>query len=356
MTQDRDVGNLRSDKIFERGWFSLCRSKRRRGGLLRFGTACLLGLLLCGTAAGAADMPHEGRMLLPVGQTVGIKLFARGVVVARLPEGRTPARSCGLREGDVILACGGEPVTSTEQFQSLIQRSGKTETELEVRRRERNLTLPVTPERKADGAYGIGAWVRDSMAGIGTMTYYDPANGSFGALGHGITDTDTALLMPFSNGSILPAGVKAVRRGEVGKAGELRGDFDLQTDLGPLWANTENGIFGTLTGTPPTGKALPAGTPRPGKAVLLSNAAGGRPKPYEIEILKTDLEEVHGRNLVLSVTDPALIDCTGGIVQGMSGSPILQDGRLVGAVTHVLLNDPTKGYGISMDSMLSAAN
>ena len=294
-------------------------------------------------------------MLLPVGQTVGIKLFARGVVVAKLPAGRTPARSCGLREGDVILSCGGEAVTSTEQFQSLLQKSGKQGAELSVQRQGRRLRLPVEPEPNDRGSYCIGAWVRDSMAGIGTMTYYDPADGSFGALGHGITDVDTALLMPFSNGSILPAGVKAVRRGEIGKAGELRGDFDLHTDLGPLWANTENGIFGTLTGTPPVGKALPVGTPRTGKAVLLSNAAGGKPKAYEIEILKTDLEEAHGRNLVLSVTDPALIDCTGGIVQGMSGSPILQDGKLVGAVTHVLLNDPTKGYGISMDSMLNAA-
>ena len=288
----------------------------------------------------------EARMLVPVGHTVGIKLFSRGVVVVKLTEGGTPARECGLRTGDVIVKCGGDAVTSTEQFQSLLQKSGGSAADLQIDRDGGQMTLSVEPSQNDQGVYCIGAWVRDSMAGIGTMTYYDPATGAFGALGHGVTDTDTALLMPFSNGSILPSTVKAVKKGEAGSAGELRGDFDLTRDLGPLYANTGSGIFGKLDSAPEAGTALPTGTALPGPATVLANVRGDEVREYDIEILKVASGSSGGRDLVLSVTDPALLETTGGIVQGMSGSPILQNGRLVGAVTHVLLNDPTKGYGI----------
>jgi stage IV sporulation protein B len=297
----------------------------------------------------------EARMLVPVGHTVGIKLFSRGVVVVKLTEGGTPARECGLRTGDVIVKCGGDAVTSTEQFQSLLQKSGGSAADLQIDRDGGQMTLSVEPSQNDQGVYCIGAWVRDSMAGIGTMTYYDPATGAFGALGHGVTDTDTALLMPFSNGSILPSTVKAVKKGEAGSAGELRGDFDLTRDLGPLYANTGSGIFGKLDSAPEAGTALPTGTALPGPATVLANVRGDEVREYDIEILKVASGSSGGRDLVLSVTDPALLETTGGIVQGMSGSPILQNGRLVGAVTHVLLNDPTKGYGILIENMLSAA-
>ena len=158
-------------------------------GPLRHGAALVLALLLCTTAALAAE-PVQ-RSLIPVGHTVGVKLFARGVVVVKLPEGGTPARTCGLKTGDVIVECGGEAVTSTEQFQSLLQKNGTDATALEIKRQGSPLTLSVEPERNEQGICCIGAWIRDSMAGIGTVTYYDPATGDFGALGHGITDGDT---------------------------------------------------------------------------------------------------------------------------------------------------------------------
>jgi len=318
------------------------------------GAALALAFLLCAgmrTPVKAA----EPRTLVPVGRTVGIKLFSRGVVVVKLPDGGTPARECGLRTGDVIVQCGGAAVTSTEQFQSLLQKSGGGAAELRVDRGGDSVTLSVEPSQNDQGVYCIGAWVRDSMAGIGTMTWYDPATGVFGALGHGVTDTDTALLMPFSNGSILPSTVKAVKRGETGSAGELRGDFDLTGDLGPLYANTSSGIFGRLETAPAEGEAIPTGTALPGPAVILANVQGDEVREYDIEILKVVSGSADGRDLVLSVTDPALLEITGGIVQGMSGSPILQNGKLVGAVTHVLLNDPTKGYGILIDHMLEAS-
>ena len=320
--------------------------------------AVLLALALCGTAwAGAAEVNGTAgqRLLVPVGHTVGIKLFSRGVVVVKLTDGGTPARACGLRTGDVIVKCGGTAVTSAEQFRSLLQKEG--DTSLQVCRSGEEMTLRVAPEANDRGEYGIGAWVRDSMAGIGTMTYYDPASRTFGALGHGITDVDTALLMPFYDGAILPSTVKAVKKGESGEAGELRGEFDLTGDLGPLYANTDRGVFGTLTASyaPAEQEALPVGAPEKGSAQILANVRGDAVERFSVEIEKVLSGTGDGRDMVLRVTDPALIDATGGIVQGMSGSPIVQNGALVGAVTHVLLHDPTKGYGISMENMLSAA-
>ena len=334
-------------------------------GVLRGGAALLLAVLLCGAApfgagvtARAAGGDSSARMLVPVGHTVGIKLFARGVLVVKLSDGGTPAKSCGLQTGDVIVKCGGVSVTSTEQFQTLLQENGGDATDLQVRRDGENVTLSVSPQQNDQGQYAIGAWIRDSMAGIGTMTYYDPESGAFGALGHGITDVDTAQLMPFSSGSILPSTVKAVKKGAAGQAGELRGDFDLTQDLGMLSANTAAGVFGTVEAdgfAANLSQALPvaaASEVRTGPAVILSNVEGDNVQEYDVEILQIVSNSADGRDLVLSVTDPELIAATGGIVQGMSGSPILQDGKFVGAVTHVLLNDPTKGYGILMETML----
>ena len=363
---DNHAGTTVPADFLKQGVIGLYGPLQRARRMLRRGAALVLAFLLCSPIlAMAADVTDSGstqissaRMLVPVGHTIGIKLFARGVLVVKLTDGGTPAKECGLQTGDVIVKCGGVSVTSSEQFQSLLQKNGDSAMDLQVRRAGDSMTLSVEPEQNDKGVYCIGAWIRDSMAGIGTMTYYDPATGDFGALGHGITDTDTALLMPFSNGSILPSTVKAVKRGETGSAGELRGDFDLDTSLGDLYANTESGIFGTLAVSdyaPACQDAVPIGEAVPGPAVIRSNVEGDAVEEYEIEILKVVSGTSDGRDLVISVTDPKLLKATGGIVQGMSGSPILQNGKLVGAVTHVLLNDPTKGYGILIENMLNAA-
>ena len=363
---DNHAGTTVPADFLKQGVIGLYGPLQRARRMLRRGAALVLAFLLCSPIlAMAADVTDSGstqtssaRMLVPVGHTIGIKLFARGVLVVKLTDGGTPAKECGLQTGDVIVKCGGVSVTSSEQFQSLLQKNGDSAMDLQVRRAGDSMTLSVEPEQNDKGVYCIGAWIRDSMAGIGTMTYYDPATGDFGALGHGITDTDTALLMPFSNGSILPSTVKAVKRGETGSAGELRGDFDLDTSLGDLYANTESGIFGTLAVSdyaPACQDAVPIGEAVPGPAVIRSNVEGDAVEEYEIEILKVVSGTSDGRDLVISVTDPKLLKATGGIVQGMSGAPILQNGRLVGAVTHVLLNDPTKGYGILIENMLNAA-
>ena len=300
-----------------------------------FLSGLLLASSLWGLQGPAAAL--EAESLIPVGHTIGIKLFAEGVVVIGLAEVKTaqgtvtPAAACGLRVGDVIEeANGGESLTLTAQ--------------------------PVLGE---DGAYRLGAWIRDSMAGIGTVTFYDPATGTFGALGHGVTDSDTGMLLPLGDGAVMDATVKAVKRGNAGEPGELKGSFNLTEDMGVLYANTDRGVFGTMDGCDlADGDPVPVAQPgevHAGAAVILSNVKGDAVEAYDIEITRV-LGSTDTQNLLLQVTDDRLIEATGGIVQGMSGSPILQDGKLVGAVTHVMINDPQKGYGILIENMLDAAD
>ena len=332
--------------------------------------AVVLGLLLAfaalapGARAAAEEIgtaPTEVRSLVPVGHTVGVKLFADGVLVVGLSDGDSPAKDSGLREGDIVLAFNGAEIASTEHLQRLIEENGAAEATLGVRRGSRMMSLPVTPRENGNGTYRLGAWIRDSMAGIGTITFYDPDTGVFGALGHGVTDVDTGALLPLQSGSVMDATVKAVKRGESGSPGELKGEFDLTRDSGSLYANTECGLFGKIEGesnaiTDDTRVPVAPGCEvRPGKASILANCGGDEVREYEVQIERVYAASSPTRNLLLRVTDPALLERTGGIVQGMSGSPILQDGRLVGAVTHVLLNDATRGYGIFIDNMLSAA-
>ncbi len=331
-------------------------------GISSRAAALCLGLLFTfACAPGARAEAPETLCLVPVGHTVGVKLFADGVLVVGLSDGDSPARSCGLREGDVMLTFNGTRIDSTEHLQQLLAGNGESQATMDVRRGAQTLTIPVTPEERSDGTWRLGAWIRDSMAGIGTMTFYDPRSGRFGALGHGVTDVDTGRLMPLESGGIMDATVRSVRRGESGAPGELRGDFDLTHDSGSLYANTECGLFGTISGEPSAAlrrAAVPVAKRnevRPGAATILANCGGDEVREYAVEIERVCASGAPTRNLLLRVTDPELLERTGGIVQGMSGSPILQNGKLVGAVTHVLVSDAARGYGIFIENMLDAA-
>ena len=296
---------------------------------------------------------QAARLLIPVGEVVGLSLSEGTVTVAAFHETLgAPAREAGIQIGDEIVAIDGSAVDSAADLFDALKRSDGT-AELELRRGGKSRCVTIRPAATDQGPR-LGVYIREGVTGIGTVTYYDPDRGSFGALGHGISDS-RGRLAPMRSGWIYAAAVESVKKGVAGEPGQLRGAVQSQTPVGSLRANTAFGVFGT--GAKWTGEALPAAEPgevRPGKAQILSNIQGDEVALFDIEILKCR-PGAEGRDLLLRVTDPALLNTTGGIVAGMSGSPIIQDGKLVGAVTHVLVNDPTTGYGIFIENMLDAA-
>ena len=330
-----------------------------------FSCSLFVGTAYAAPSSGIAPASHAVRAVIPVGRTVGMKLFSDGLLVVNLSENTdgagsiSPARSCGIRTGDLILEINDEDLKSTEQLQTALQENGDRPVSLTVKRGAKTLSLTAKPVSGSDGVYRLGAWVRDSMAGIGTLTYYDPQSGAYGALGHGITDVDTAQLMPISSGNLMPSLVVSVKKGENGVPGELTGEFEADVEIGSLCSNTANGVYGKLTDT-----SIVSGTPvevargdevKLGNATVLANVTGDEVEEFSIKITKKMENSGNGRDLLIKVTDPRLLSKTGGIVQGMSGSPILQNGKIVGAVTHVLVSDSTKGYAILLENMLSDA-
>ena len=263
------------------------RSGKRRSVASLFFSALLAINALCGTSAEAAH--QQPRMLVPVGHTIGFKLFADGVVVIGLAQVETdsglcaPGADCGLQVGDVIEEANGTQVESSEQFSKILQCGGIVE--LEVNRAGEELTLSAMPVEDENGTYRLGAWIRDSMAGIGTITFYDPQTGQFGALGHGVTDGDTGLLLPLLNGAVMASQVKAVKIGSAGAPGQLRGEFDLTRDMGVVSANTEQGVFGCIENCEMTNKpAIPVASRdevREGNAVIYANVNGDQVEEYD---------------------------------------------------------------------------
>ena len=302
--------------------------------------------------------------LIPIGHTVGIQMSAEGVLVVRLDDVQTengaicPARDAGVQEGDLIVGVNGEQISANDDLQKQIALSGGQPVELELVRDGAHQNVTVTPSQDEDGAYRIGILARDSMAGIGTLTYVDPETGEYGSLGHGICDSETGVLMPLKEGSLIYSVVGSVQRGEAGEPGALQGEFTADSTLGTVEENTDSGIFGTMTDASlySSLEAVPvadADEIRTGDAEILTNVEGDAVEKYSVEVIKVyPADDAYGRSMMLRVTDPDLLEKTGGIVQGMSGSPVLQDGRLIGAVTHVLVDDPTCGYAISIERML----
>ena len=309
------------------------------------------------------SLPVEERILIPGGQAIGIALKTQGVLV--VAKGNRENTKSALRVGDVITHIGGRAVLSASELTECVS-SAKTDTvELSVVRRGRAETVSVkTVSDPADGRRRLGIWVRDSTAGVGTLSYIDPVTQAYGALGHAIVDGDTGDSVTVREGAILRADIVGVVRGESGSAGELKGSFLKENDqIGTLSLNSEYGVFGHMNGQM-EGVLYPQGLPvgrrdevQPGPAAIISTVDGGMPVQYSVEILRCfEQDKPAQKGMLLRVTDERLLGKTGGIVQGMSGSPIIQDGKLVGAVTHVLVNDPTRGYGIFIENMLEAAS
>lgn len=298
---------------------------------------------------------HAAEQLIPVGEVIGLEVRSGTVTVAAFDETLTVARDAGVRIGDEIVSIDDVDVDSADDVRSALNHSDGA-VDLVVSRSGETRTIHMEPEITAAGPK-LGVYLRQGITGIGTVTFYDPQTDTFGALGHAVSDGKGQLLN-MTRGSAYPATVVSVEKGKSGHPGQLKGGLKNNQLLGTLTENTSRGIFGTAPDAW-SGEAIPVAAfdqVRTGEAAIRSTIDGGAPRDYSVEILKIyPKDRADGRNLLIRVTDPVLLAATGGIVQGMSGSPIIQDGKLVGAVTHVLVNDPTRGYGIFIENMLEAA-
>lgn len=296
------------------------------------------------------------------GELIGLRLHNKGLIVTGTApvknngKSSTPSRDAGILPGDVILEINGKEVYSGDSVSSLLTENSS----IKILRNNSIKTLSVSPARDdEDGLLKMGVWVRDSTAGIGTLTFYDKESLCYGALGHAVSDSDTGVLFTIHKGSIEKSSVVSVSRGTSGTPGEIVGSFSAAGNvLGAVEKNCDMGIFGKFVSEATlNGKIYPVGVMsqvKEGKATILSTV-DDTTKEYEIKILRSMPFGSATKGMMIEVTDKDLLSKTGGIVQGMSGSPIIQNGKLIGAVTHVLVNDPTRGYGIFIENMLSEA-
>ena len=306
--------------------------------------------------------------LIPGGQSIGVSLYTDGTlvvgrsdVVTENGEVVNPAKEADLRPGDVIKQINGVAVENSMQMADLVTQYGERPLRMDVLRDDQKVSVTIHAVRdKQDGKLRLGIWIRDSTAGVGTLTYYDPVSNSYGALGHPITDVDTGTMLSVKDGEIVHSRIIDVKQGEKGTPGELRGFFSGDGKaLGSILKNTKCGIFGntyTQITNPLYTEPIPVGgqaTVHTGPAKLLTTIDDQGVREFDCNIVKiTRQTQPTSKGMVIEVTDPELIRKTGGIVQGMSGSPIIQDGYIVGAVTHVFISDPTKGHGIFIEWML----
>lgn len=311
-------------------------------------------------ALAAMPVSAAAQELVPGGKAIGIRMTTQGVVVAGVSEvesggvKKSPAAEAGIAPGDVIVRLGPAQINSAADFIAAVAKLDGTPVAVQVTRQGKTKQFTVTPAKDADGKLRLGLWLRDGVTGVGTVTFYDPASGVYGALGHGITDTDTGVLLPLGEGSVSKAAVTGVTKGESGKPGQLDGSSDISSSCGSILMNTEYSIFGIMQSGSVEGDPIECGTIKTGPAAILTTISGDTAKEYSIEVNRV-YHDTDGDRVMITVTDKALLAATGGIVQGMSGSPIIQGGNLVGAVTHVFVNDPTHGYGLSIQDMIATA-
>ena len=303
------------------------------------------------------------------GAPFGVKMFADGALVVAFSDQLTalgtenPAKEAGLRLGDVIVSAAGQAIHGNEELSMAITSAEGDPIEVVFSRDGVQHTCTLTPVRDRDsGVWRAGVWVRDSSAGIGTLTFVDTEYGTFAGLGHAVSDSDTGADFPLLSGEIVPVTIIGVQKGAAGAPEELQGEFSGAAALGTVSANDATGVYGTLQNPAAavTGQVMPVAEIQqvaPGPAQILTTIDGTAPQWYNVTIERVNMTAGDpNRNLLIRVTDDRLLSVTGGIVQGMSGSPVVQSGTLVGAVTHVLVNDPTRGYGIFAATMLERAD
>lgn len=300
--------------------------------------------------------------VIPVGTTVGLKLYTNGVLVVGMSEinGKKPYEKTGIEEGDMIISLDEDAITCTADLIQKVNKSNGKEINIKYIREGAEYNTEITPIKTSANEYKLGLWVRDTAAGVGTITYYEPATKSFAALGHGILDIDTEKLINIANGEIVTANILSIVKGEKGKPGEIRGTISSKNTIGQVSKNTNLGIYGRIDDVSKlnidTSNELEVALRneiKTGKAKILCSLENGVREEYEIEIKKIyKNNNTDNKSMLIEVTDERLLEKTGGIIQGMSGSPIVQDGKFIGAVTHVLVNNPKQGYAVFADMMI----
>ncbi len=316
-----------------------------------------------------AETRYPEKMLYPGGQAIGILLRTDGIlVVGQSPifvdgEAQNPAEEAGIQPGDAITRVGDVAITHDDQLALLVNQLGEQQKPviLHIQRQNREMTKEITPIYCAESkSYRIGLLIRDNAGGVGTLTFVDPETMEYGALGHMISNSETQSKINILKGKLVTAQIQGIKKGTSGYPGEKIGRFVSNFSLGTIEKNTTAGIFGVLTDEnvlteSSYTQALPTAAPNQivlGPAQIFTAIDGNKVECFDVEIEKVMPAHKDGKGLVVRVTDPVLLEKTGGIVQGMSGSPIIQNGRIIGAVTHVFINDPTRGYGILIHDML----
>ncbi len=299
------------------------------------------------------------------GKPFGMKIYTDGILVIEVSAVDSvngivnPAAAAGVKVGDYIKSVNGTEISCNEDLSELVNTSGGEQIQLEINREGKTVLTQVQPViSRTDGAYKIGLWVRDSSAGIGTMTFYSPAADIICGLGHGICDSDTDCLLKVESGELVEAEIVGIKKGSRGTPGELKGKFTYNT-IATISLNDESGVYGVPIDSINTDSLTEVALKQEiedGKAQILCTVSGNTPKLYDCIVKKRTAGYYKGKqNMTVEITDEELLAKTGGIVQGLSGSPIIQNGKLIGAVTHVLIDDPTKGYGIFAENMLETA-
>jgi stage IV sporulation protein B len=323
-----------------------------------------LGASLYYGDASAVSKNINSIKLYPGGMPFGVKFFTEGVLVVGfcdIDNGNgavNPAYAAGLRLKDVIISINGEELSCAAQLTATIEKCGGNPVTITYKRDSVEYTVTLTPVySEADGRYKTGIWVRDSGAGIGTVTFIVPSGYAFAGLGHGICDSDTGDLIPMQRGIVTAVTISGLTRGVPGDPGEVKGYFS-SGKCGSLIGNTEFGVYGVFTELPAAvpEAALPAASKyqvKEGAAYIWCTLDTNQITKYTVEISAINTGSDSNKCFTVTITDPVLLEKTGGIIQGMSGSPIIQNGRIIGAITHVLINDPSRGYGIFIENMLN---
>lgn len=308
--------------------------------------------------------------VIPVGNIAGVKLYTSGVLVVGMSEIEgndnkkyKPYENTGIKEGDTIIKVNDKNINSTSDLIQTVNLSQGHDISIKYVHQQETKECSITPVKTNNSQYKIGLWVRDSAAGVGTVTFYDPTSKTFGALGHGITDIDTNELINIASGEFITTRILNITKGESGNPGKIQGTIENQNNIGTIGKNTRFGIYGKVDNlaslnidTSKEAEVALREEIQIGKAKILCSLDNQKPQEYEIEIEKIYKDNNYdNKSMKIKVTDEKLLEKTGGIIQGMSGSPVLQNGKFIGAITHVLVNDPQEGYAVFGDIMLKQA-